>query len=520
MSALAPSSAFKFEFPPIAMDGGDGGYGGDGARDDSAGCNGVAGEDSSSPVVVSAADDRTSTTTAILARMMDRCIANANACRIVDASSSSSSSSSFPVRVLAIDPRVDSHMEGLRYVVVDDRARPPVARAVDDDDDDDDDADQRPPRDDDDGAATDLIPGVYEGGLKVWECSLDLCRYLASIIVEDGYAMDENHDDEMDASSSSSSSSSSSWSSWSSLSSIRSAITRAIGPCGSTLELGCGHGLPGCLILREGALRSSSSVDDDDIPIVVFSDFNDFVIRRATIPNACLNVDRGPSRMRLPIAKDPSTGTTFDHDEDDGRDVAPSHISSKPDYDVARRRPATLVRERSIFVSGDWMGLSYMLSSDAISLPPTSVAMPSPSLGGMFDDNDDDELRRRKRIRLRQRRVGGRMTVSDRFDLILASETTYTTESCLDTAFLMLRHLRVEVGIGLVATKRFYFGVGGGTDAFISACEALSSSGDYDDYNDNESPLAGLRLRVEVVRSYDTGNANIRDLLMVICRRK
>jgi hypothetical protein len=24
----------------------------------------------------------------------------------------------------------------------------------------------------------DVIPGLYEGGLKVWECSLDLCRFL------------------------------------------------------------------------------------------------------------------------------------------------------------------------------------------------------------------------------------------------------------------------------------------------------------------------------------------------------
>ena len=103
--------------------------------------------------------------------------------------------------------------------------------------------------------------------------------------------------------------------------------------------------------------------------------------------------------------------------------------------------------------------------------------------------------------------------VSDRFDLILASETTYTTESCLDTAFLMLRHLRVDVGVGLVATKRFYFGVGGGTDAFISACESLSSSSSGDD---GDSPLAGLRLCAKVVRSYDTGNANIRDLLVVL----
>eukprot|EP00953_Heterococcus_sp_UTEX-ZZ885_P026945 14511-Heterococcus_DN1.PRE.1 len=25
---------------------------------------------------------------------------------------------------------------------------------------------------------TDLVPGVYEGGLKVWECSIDLIQYM------------------------------------------------------------------------------------------------------------------------------------------------------------------------------------------------------------------------------------------------------------------------------------------------------------------------------------------------------
>lgn len=33
---------------------------------------------------------------------------------------------------------------------------------------------------------TDVIPGVYEGGLKVWECSVDLCRFLAAILEQVG----------------------------------------------------------------------------------------------------------------------------------------------------------------------------------------------------------------------------------------------------------------------------------------------------------------------------------------------
>ena len=30
-------------------------------------------------------------------------------------------------------------------------------------------------------APSDLVPGVYEGGMKTWECSIDLAAYLASL---------------------------------------------------------------------------------------------------------------------------------------------------------------------------------------------------------------------------------------------------------------------------------------------------------------------------------------------------
>jgi hypothetical protein len=339
--------------------------------------------------------------------------------------------------------------------------------------------------------------------LKVWECALDLCRYIASIINDDNDNDNDNDNESaMDATSSSSSSSSSSTMK---TSSIRSAVINAIGPNGSTLEIGCGHGMPGCLILREGARKDrppSTALDDDhhddhhdgkrddddddddddrddDVPLVVFSDFNDFVIRRATIPNAMLNFVGGSSVVRLPMTDGASTRattttTTFDDDDDDGRGniaVLPSSMR-RADDDVASRWTGTSLQERSIFVSGDWMGLSHMLSKGAMTVPHhSSAAIPSSSSssGGTIDD--DDRIRRKRRRRRLHLREGGRTMVSDRFDLILASETTYTTESCLDTAFLMLRHLRVDVGVGLVATKRFYFGVGGGTDAFISACE-------------------------------------------------
>lgn len=81
---------------------------------------------------------------------------------------------------------------------------------------------------------SDLIPGIYEGGLKIWECSLDLIHYLdeQKIFTED----------------------------------MR------------VLELGCGAGLVGIYAYLKGAK-------------VNFQDFNEEVLRLLTIKNVLLNTD-------------------------------------------------------------------------------------------------------------------------------------------------------------------------------------------------------------------------------------
>lgn len=265
---------------------------------------------------------------------------------------------------------------------------------------------------------TDLIPGVYEGGLKVWECSVDLCRFLASVIERfNGADMDVDktsaHDEEgID------------------FGFVKDAVKRAISFDGTTLELGCGHGLPGCLILRENIRETFFGGDlTTKTSKVVFTDFNDFVLQHATIPNAQINV---------------------------------SGLRHRDGASMDECRTAQSLQNQAIFVGGDWMGLSNKMISSG--------------------DND-------------------------RFDLILAAETTYTTDSCNDTAFLMAKHLKVGTGVGLVATKRFYFGVGGGTDMLSNAIKTINSS--------NMQPFLKLKLLMRTIKSYDTGNANIRDLIEI-----
>ncbi|KAL7479370.1 hypothetical protein ACHAW6_005102 [Cyclotella cf. meneghiniana] len=268
---------------------------------------------------------------------------------------------------------------------------------------------------------TDLIPGVYEGGLKVWECSLDLCRFLAFSIEQiynrESNIDNQNIDDMAD------------------LEFVLQAVTRSIRCGGLTMELGCGHGLPGCLILRENTRKtlSNHSRSSENDSVVLFSDFNDFVLQYATIPNVQINV---------------------------------SGLRTRDGVGLDEVCAAQSLLKNSLFFGGDWMGLSNIISSGSLEFLAHT---------------------------------------NGRFDLILAAETTYTTESCNDTAFLMLKHLKIDTGVGLVATKRFYFGVGGGTDMFADAAKTLNTS--------KVQPFSQKRLVVRTIRSYDTGNANIRDLL-------
>ncbi|CAG9317606.1 unnamed protein product [Blepharisma stoltei] len=76
---------------------------------------------------------------------------------------------------------------------------------------------------------SDIIPGHYEGGLRLWECALDLTNYLKNIEIK-----------------------------------------------GRVLELGCGHGLPGIYCLSRGAE-------------VVFQDYNAAVLQLTTMNNVQIN---------------------------------------------------------------------------------------------------------------------------------------------------------------------------------------------------------------------------------------
>lgn len=91
---------------------------------------------------------------------------------------------------------------------------------------------------------TDLIPSSYEGGLKIWECSIDLVNYLHKLSLEKKVDFKDKN----------------------------------------VLELGCGAGLPGIYAFLNGAN-------------VHFQDYNAEVLNIFTIPNVVLNANSGNSSV-------------------------------------------------------------------------------------------------------------------------------------------------------------------------------------------------------------------------------
>ena len=81
------------------------------------------------------------------------------------------------------------------------------------------------------------------------------------------------------------------------------------------------------------------------------------------------------------------------------------------------------------------------------------------------------------------------------FDLILSAETLYNRECCIKLFRMIEQHLEPN-GVAIVASKRYYFGVGGGTFDMINLCSLPASS-----------------LQLERLTFYEDAQSNIRDVL-------
>lgn len=86
-----------------------------------------------------------------------------------------------------------------------------------------------------------------------------------------------------------------------------------------------------------------------------------------------------------------------------------------------------------------------------------------------------------------------------RFDIILSADTIYATEQCNSLAECICRSLEVG-GLALIAAKKYYFGVGGGTAAFQDALRYHAK---------NQS----ISLRLRTVLEIRDGLSNVREII-------
>ncbi|PXF49343.1 Histidine protein methyltransferase 1-like [Gracilariopsis chorda] len=88
-----------------------------------------------------------------------------------------------------------------------------------------------------------------------------------------------------------------------------------------------------------------------------------------------------------------------------------------------------------------------------------------------------------------------------RFDIILSADTIYANQQCDSLADCICRTLEVG-GLALIAAKKYYFGVGGGTAAFQEALRLHAK-------NQN------ISLRIRTVLEIRDGLSNIREIIEV-----
>ncbi|CAK8683793.1 unnamed protein product [Clavelina lepadiformis] len=187
---------------------------------------------------------------------------------------------------------------------------------------------------------SDLVPNVYEGGLKVWECTIDLVKFLQGLDLDGKIVCD----------------------------------------------LGCGIGLPGICAAAKNAKH------------VVFQDFNDFVITKATGMSVILN-----SWINENVFKKGSNSEgIMDNEEIDVR--FKSYIDTIKKEDISKWN-------KFAFISGDW--------STAAS------------------------------------------AIREKVDVILMAETIYSISS-YEKLHDLINNILAKEGVAYVAAKSFYFGVGGG----------------------------------------------------------
>ncbi|KAJ1914766.1 hypothetical protein H4219_004646 [Mycoemilia scoparia] len=292
--------------------------------------------------------------------------------------------------------------------------------------------------------ASDLIAGVYEGGLKTWECSLDLLDYLTQRYPQ--------------------------------LTSPSNSGNKQI----QVLEIGCGSGLPTLHILKQSYENSNSSngTKSNSGGRIHFQDYNRDVLRLVTIPNVLLNtvLTKSFENTTTSTNDDGENILSVDLDEIRGKLLVDNGIISQEEMEAKIREESDPEddddddndedSEDDDSVEGINNKMTFLELSDQDTVTADSILTKSLTdttnldirfFGGDWE-NVSHELQQRGYV----------------YDLVLTSETIYNVESFSKLYNLIRTTLKrnsdsssvVDKPVALVAAKTMYFGLTGSTLSF------------------------------------------------------
>ncbi|KAI0777357.1 hypothetical protein BD413DRAFT_490424 [Trametes elegans] len=269
-------------------------------------------------------------------------------------------------------------------------------------------------------APSDLVPGVYEGGLKTWECSLDLVDCL-DMIYETETA--------------------------SNLKGKR------------VIELGCGTSIPSLYLLQ--AIFAAPPSPENNVHIHL-QDYNELVLRLITLPNVILAWYMSPAslpfRSSNPTAPKEKTDSPDADVDVESEPLPPADATEPGEMPITPALTAAFLESLHAygvhlnFFSGAWSSFDVARAGGPYHLVLTSETIYRPdSLPSLVS-----LLRRASAVPVPEA------------ESALAEETARLS---LAADAVGVRRLRHAPYLCLVAAKLVYFGVGGGVSEFVQAVE-------------------------------------------------
>ncbi|KAI0646621.1 hypothetical protein C8Q79DRAFT_963605 [Trametes meyenii] len=265
-------------------------------------------------------------------------------------------------------------------------------------------------------APSDLVPGVYEGGLKTWECSLDLIDCLDSIYGTDIALQLKGK---------------------------------------RILELGCGTAVP-CLYLLHSVFSAEPSASSNIH--IHLQDYNELVLRLITLPNVILAwyMSPGSSTFRSGV----STASNNDTPEAEAEPfpladaTEPGEIPITPALTAAFLKSLDDYGIHLRFFAGSWSAFDVEQAGGSYHMVLTSETI--------YRTDSLPSL-----VNLLQRASAVPPTISEDATVALSDSTSRLSVSDQ----IDLQRLSGEPYLCLVAAKLVYFGVGGGVNEFVQAVE-------------------------------------------------